>query len=209
MIANSSIIESGMFRSSLRKRLHHSSEDRIAPQSLGLQLAVGADQEDRGNCLDVIGVGHAGFGPLAEETLLPKDAFLRHKLARSVFLGIQAQADHRETLVLAEPVINALELGNLGDARPAPSRPEIHKDSLTAQVRQLQPPAVERLDIKRRRGLANFELLPAFRRQDSPVERLVALAAGDFGNRELLGRIGNAIGCRINPAEGIGAVREF
>ena len=161
---------------------------------LRLQGTIRADQEDRRNRLDVIGVLHAAVDPIPKETLRPGDSLLRDEVARRLLFGVQAQAEHHKAAVLAEAVMYGFQFGDLSDARSAPSRPEVQQDILAAVVSELHPTTVECLDVERRRRLPDFEHRLWARSQHAKVVRLIGVPALDLGNCELLRRVGDPLG---------------
>ena len=99
--------------------------DVVAAHPPGNDLTVGADQDKRGDGPDAEFARGRALNSGAQESLSPRELSLFLEGLGLVDFLIDAQAQDREVLILAERLVDSLELRNLGDARSAPRRPEV------------------------------------------------------------------------------------
>jgi len=158
--------------------------DGVAAEVLGDDGAVGADQEDRRDAADLVLLRDRRLRPGAEIALGPRLVLPLEEVARLLRRVVEAQAEQGEAPILREGVVRRLEVGDLGQARAAPGRPEVDQDVLAAVVGQRTGGAVECGDRERRAPLADVQEGRRGGLDVPQVERLVAPAARDRGDRE-------------------------
>ena len=102
--------------------------DLIAPHPPVDDLAVRADEDEGRDRHDAEGARDRAVNANPQKGLRPGQLALLLEFPGLVDLLVDAQAEDREPLVLAEGVVDGLEIGDLADARAAPGGPEVEQD---------------------------------------------------------------------------------
>ncbi len=110
-------------------------------------LAIRPNQERRRDGADTVAVRERTLVRFLGPDLRPSHLFVSGKLAGGVRVAVEADAHHDKT-VRGMPLMELLDVWQLGHARSAPRRPEIQQDDLAAQLGELERLSVERSGLE-------------------------------------------------------------
>ena len=116
----------------------------------------------------------------------PGDVPVLDQLPGGVGLYVEAQADHYEPTILAERLVDLLQVRHLGQAGRTPRRPEIQQDILTPVVLQPQRLAVEAPRRQGRGRDADLDIGQDARLQGPLGDEQFAVVEAQFGPSKAL-----------------------